>query len=69
VAPTTSGVATVESSLEPSTRTAASIGGISADVDTEDSIELFTAKVKAPAARTPAIEIVVAWEVFIGITI
>jgi hypothetical protein len=69
VVTTKSGGVIVESSLEPSTRTAASIGGVSVDVDTEDSIELFTAKVKAPAATTPAIEIVVAWEVFIGITI
>jgi hypothetical protein len=38
-------------------------------VDTEVIMVVFTAKVKAPAATTPAIEMVVAREVFIGITI
>jgi hypothetical protein len=53
----------------PGANTAASTGAISAEVDTEVSMELLTAKVKAPAATTPAIEMVVAREVFIGITI
>jgi hypothetical protein len=53
----------------PGVRTAASTEGSSVDVDTEFSMVLFTAKVKAPAATTPAIEMVVAREVFIGITI
>jgi hypothetical protein len=53
----------------PDIRTGASTAAISVEVDTEFSIELFTATVKAPAATTPAIEMVVAREVFIGITI
>jgi hypothetical protein len=53
----------------PGIRTAASTGGISVEVDTEVSMVLFTAKVNAPAATTPAIEMVVAREVFIGTTI
>jgi|LauGreDrversion4_2_1035121.scaffolds.fasta_scaffold64170_4 hypothetical protein len=52
-----------------SERTAASTEGISAEVDTEFNMVLFTAKVNAPAVTTPAIEMVVAREVFIGINI
>jgi hypothetical protein len=50
-------------------RTAASTGGMSAEVSTAVNMVLFTAKVKAPAATTPAIEMVVAREVFIDTTI
>jgi hypothetical protein len=50
-------------------RTAASKEGSSVAVDTEVSMVLFTTKVNAPAATTPAIEMVVAREVFIGINI
>jgi hypothetical protein len=59
----------VVSSVLPATRTEGSTAAISVEVDTELSMELFTARVKAPAATTPAIEMVVAREVFIGITI
>jgi hypothetical protein len=69
VATTVSGGARTVSPVVPGAKTAASTGAISADVDTEVNMVLFTAKVKAPAATTPAIEMVVAMEVFIDITI
>jgi hypothetical protein len=65
---TAGGVSTV-SPVRSCIKAAASTEGRFPVVAAEVRVVLFTAKVSAPAATTPTTEMVVAREVFIGITI